>query len=279
MSHVPFTIGDLTLAVPARAASEAAFIYREIFERGCYLKHGVQLGSDAVVLDVGANIGLFSLYVARKFAGVRVHAFEPTPPIVACARENLAAHPNVLLHEVALGAAEARTEILFFPRAPGNSTLHAGDKREECDAMSRGFRMSDVWGVSVLHGLALSLLYPLRRRLLRAYFAGRFDEGVRHDCRVTTLDRMIAEARITSIDLLKIDVEGAEREVLEGLSDENLARVAQLVLEVSPKHKPWIETLRARLTRSGFTRVVVESAVPRSDYRGDVYPCVVFAVR
>jgi len=274
-----FSIGELQVAAPPRAAREVAFIYREIFEQGGYLKHGIQVHAGDVVFDVGANVGLFSLYLARRCDVGRVYAFEPTPPIYDCARQNLTAHPNVTLRNVGLGAADAACEVLYFPRAPGNSTLHERDKRDECEALSQGFRMSDVWGASKLHGALLSLLYPLRRRILRSYFAGRFEEGVRYACQVTTLDSVMAEAQLAHVDLLKIDVEGAEVDVLRGLSDANLARIRQLAVEVSPKHKPWLPSLTHRLTESGFRSVVIESVVPRSDYRGDVYPCVVFARR
>lgn len=273
------TLGDLTLSVPQRAAGEAAFIYREIFEQRCYFKHGVSVKDGDVVLDVGANIGLFSLYLAQKYPHASIHAFEPTPPIHACAHKNLAAYPQVKLHALGLAEAEKQLDILYFPRAPGNSTLYAHDKREECDALSSGFRMSDVWGTSKLHFLALSLLYPVRRRLLRSYFASRFREGVTYRCLLGTLDRVIAEQQLDRIDLLKVDVEGAEVDVFLGLSDDNLEKVAQVALEVSPRHKPWIPQLTARLRRAGLRRVVTESVVPRSDFQRDVYPCVVFAVR
>lgn len=279
MNTTTLSIGDLRLAVPHRAASEVAFIYREIYEQHAYLKHGISVGPGDVVLDVGANVGLFSLYLAERCKVARVIAFEPTPPIYACARENLAAYPNVEVRELGLGAAESAREILYFPRAPGNSTLHEADKREECERMSRGFRMSDVWGASKLHAALLSLLFPLRRKILRSYFDGRFREGIRYQCRVTTLDCALDEAQVGEVALLKVDVEGAEVDVFRGLSDENLARIRQVAVEVSPKHKAWIATLHARFARSGFAHVRIESVVPRSDYRTDVYPCVVFARR
>ena len=40
------------------------FLYEEIFEQRTYLQHGVTLHEGAVVLDIGANIGLFSIFAA-----------------------------------------------------------------------------------------------------------------------------------------------------------------------------------------------------------------------
>ena len=40
---------------------ETDYLYQEIFEDQCYLRHGIRLRDGATVVDIGANIGLFSL--------------------------------------------------------------------------------------------------------------------------------------------------------------------------------------------------------------------------
>ncbi|HYO62398.1 MAG TPA: amino acid adenylation domain-containing protein, partial [Pyrinomonadaceae bacterium] len=50
---------------------ETYSLYEEIFEERVYLKHGVELGDGAVVFDVGANIGMFSLFVGEHCRGAR----------------------------------------------------------------------------------------------------------------------------------------------------------------------------------------------------------------
>jgi hypothetical protein len=80
--------------------------------------------------------------------------------------------------------------------------------------------------------------------------------------------------------LLKVDVEGAEQAVFDGLSDENLARVRQIVTEVSADKKAWIPALEARLERAGFDRVAVTSSFPGGgDPRRDAFVCNVYALR
>jgi hypothetical protein len=44
--------------VHASSASEAHFLYQEIFEEHCYLQHGITVQEADVVVDVGANIGI-----------------------------------------------------------------------------------------------------------------------------------------------------------------------------------------------------------------------------
>lgn len=61
---------------------DVAFLYREVFQKQAYIQHGVTLSPGNTVLDVGANIGLFAAFAAKKveYSG-RVIAVEPLPPI------------------------------------------------------------------------------------------------------------------------------------------------------------------------------------------------------
>ena len=47
---------------------EASFLYNEIFEQQVYLQHGIAaaLTNGAIVFDVGANVGLFDIFLARS---------------------------------------------------------------------------------------------------------------------------------------------------------------------------------------------------------------------
>src|SRR5208283_897383 len=63
------------------------------------------------VLDIGANLGLYSLLLARSVGpSGRVIAFEPDPDLCALLRANCAANglANVEAHNMALGAAPGR---------------------------------------------------------------------------------------------------------------------------------------------------------------------------
>ena len=78
-------------------------------------------GPQAVTLDVGANLGLYTLPAAR-YSG-QVHAFEPYPPVLARLRHNLESNqvPNVTVHPVGLGATEA--DLPFAPPPDDNLGL------------------------------------------------------------------------------------------------------------------------------------------------------------
>jgi FkbM family methyltransferase len=79
-------------------------------------------GCSGPIADVGANVGVHSLFASRHFA--RVHAFEPYAPVrerlVHAVREN--GIENIVVHEVALGSEDG--EWPFF--APPDANLGTG---------------------------------------------------------------------------------------------------------------------------------------------------------
>ena len=67
-----------------------------------------RVSPDALVLDIGANIGHCSLYLAAV-AGCRVESFEADPELCAALRESIALNEfaeRLRLHEVRLGREE-----------------------------------------------------------------------------------------------------------------------------------------------------------------------------
>jgi FkbM family methyltransferase len=87
----------------------------DIFELACY--------AGATVLDVGANIGLYSVVAAQRIgdSGI-VYAFEPVPENVAYLRKNLELNgvaDRVAVQEVAVGEADGELEIFLSDRQIG----------------------------------------------------------------------------------------------------------------------------------------------------------------
>jgi hypothetical protein len=99
--------------------SEIIFIYTEIFEQRCYLRHLRALPEAPVVVDIGANVGLFSLFVARERPAARIWAFEPMPDTLAAAQRR---DPQPRRSDGAAGGAwepdrERRSLQLLFPNS------------------------------------------------------------------------------------------------------------------------------------------------------------------
>ena len=79
--------------------ADVAFLYREIEEKDCYLQHGISLLRGGTVIDVGANIGIFAAYAARKVSSKgRVIACEPLPATFAALQYNMKSTLNAGMH-------------------------------------------------------------------------------------------------------------------------------------------------------------------------------------
>ncbi|MHA4812694.1 hypothetical protein ACX0G9_31685, partial [Flavitalea flava] len=70
--------------------NEVRFLYQEIFAELCYLKHGIGLGQEGCVLDVGANIGFFTVFLHVLAPALRIYSFEPVPEVYGYLSRNRA---------------------------------------------------------------------------------------------------------------------------------------------------------------------------------------------
>jgi len=226
---------------------EAEEIYREVFERESYLRGGVSLCEGDCVFDVGANVGLFTLFVASRLRRSRVYAFEPVPAVFARLRSNVARYglEGVELFECALSSEAGEGEVTYYPGWSGMSGLFA-DAAEERELMRRVLENRGVWEGE---GMA-------------SVVAQRF-VGERYGCRVRTLSEVLAERRVERIDLLKVDVEKSELAVLAGIAEEDWPKIHQVVLEVHDREGA-LARVRETLEGRGF-RVAVEQ---EEEYRG-----------
>lgn len=266
------------------SGTETNFIYKEIFESRCYEKHGISISDGDVVFDVGANVGIFACSLLKRFHHLKLYCFEPVPNTRACLERNIAEcsvpeDQDVTILDVALGARECQATMDFFPSAPGNSTLYSERKKQEFEAIAEEVRIADIWKLNRIAAVAMLLLYPFTRRLIRKEFRQILAKVEPVVCTVRTLSRVLEELGVERIDLLKVDVEGAELDVLEGIEERHWPLIRQLVLEVAPANKPQLDALTKRLHSLGFTKVVVEHMLGNSQETRTFEPCNLYALR
>ena len=75
------------------------------------------------LVDVGANVGQFSLLVRALHPEAQIHAFEPLPDMAARYRAVFAGDARVTLHEVAAGEEAGEAEINISASADSSSLL------------------------------------------------------------------------------------------------------------------------------------------------------------
>ncbi|HEP8060242.1 TPA: FkbM family methyltransferase, partial [Pseudomonas aeruginosa] len=245
--------------------NETEYVYQEIFVDEVYSRDGIVLPPDAVVLDVGANIGLFSLYIASRAPRARVVAFEPLAPIRRRLEANLGLYaPQVEVFGIGLSDAEREETFTYYP---GYSTFSGiaeyADASGERDVIRRYLSNQGEEGGA---NLLLDNIDEILDDRLRAEA---------HRCRLRRLDQVIGELGLERIDLLKIDVQRAEMDVLLGLDDAALAKVRQIVLEVHDKRDGATagraDALSDLLRRHGFEVSIRQDALLEGTDRYNCY--------
>ncbi|OXM47960.1 amino acid adenylation protein [Amycolatopsis alba DSM 44262] len=208
------------LKVYSPQPSETEYLYQDVFEHRTYDRGGVRYPETGVVIDVGAHIGLFTLYAKSKSPALRVLAFEPCPPLFDALRRTTGELDGVELHAFALGAKADSARFTYYPDLTGMSSFHPDDAQERA-------LLSAILGNSAhLNGGGEGARLAGSHQYLDERLA-----AVTYTCARKTLSTALAESGIEHVDLLKIDVQKAELEVLEGVADEDWGKIDQVVVE------------------------------------------------
>jgi FkbM family methyltransferase len=186
---------------------------REIVDERVYLQRGVRVGEGDVVFDVGANVGVAAAFFAAN-CGATVHSFEPVKPIYDILRENLRPFPNCIAHNVGLSSSSGRATITYYPNADAMSGLYADPEIDR------------LFTLECFHNVGMTADEAQRA------LVGRFDDSVVLDCELRTLSSVLRDHAVDRVHLLKIDVERAELDVLNGIDDNDWPRIDQIVAEV-----------------------------------------------
>lgn len=97
--------------------SDAGLIYNILLKRGSKAEYALPpeaalaAGEVKRVLDIGANVGIASLYFAATFRNAEVHAFEPVQANCEVLKANARWLPRIHVHEYALGAHDGELEL------------------------------------------------------------------------------------------------------------------------------------------------------------------------
>jgi len=230
------------MAIHHHRAYETDFVYREVFVEQIYTQHFGSLPAKSCVVDVGANIGLFSLLVKQLYPEARVYAFEPSPVHFGLLRQNLAPYPSLQLFQQGLGETVTHKRFTYYPNYSVMSGFHA-DADEDRQLLAAG----------IAGQLQLETAEKLEaaERYIEILMDNKLENAQEFDCPITTLSTLIDEQKIDRIDLLKIDAEKAELDVLKGINDADWSKIHRIVVEAHDR--PSCEIICAQLTAHGYT--------------------------
>jgi len=119
-----------------------ACVFTEL-QRDDYGLEQIELTHDDIVLDVGSNIGMFAIYVKKKF-GCKVVCFEPVPLNFEHLKENIKLNGLNLedfeLHNIAITAKDDDIIEIGTPgyNTGGSSIFHKCDIISQCKTKKLG---------------------------------------------------------------------------------------------------------------------------------------------
>jgi FkbM family methyltransferase len=203
---------------------------------------------DMTVLDIGGHVG----YYTRRASNLvgekgRVVAFEPHPRNHAMLKRNVGLRHNVTLLQLALAENEGTAELHDYLMMSASGSLHYDESMREVQ-------------------LSQSAAGDFAPRL-----EANFQPQI-YTVRTAPVDDLMAELHISQVDVVKMDIEGAEMGALRGMkgiisNSPNLA----LVMEYNPLglkafgNDP-VDSLREVLAMGFSTLQVIEANGSFTDY-------------
>lgn len=225
---------------------ETDFIYKEIFEEKVYLKNDIILKDDSCIFDIGANIGLFSLYNLLNLKNAKLFSFEPSPRLCEMIRYNTREYSDrIKVFQCGLSSKEGSAVFSFYP---GYSIIS-------------GFKTDSSEDMRTIKSGLLGNEKPkdeFEELCINEMLEEKLKEKEEYDCPLRTVSSIIKEENIKVIDLLKIDAEKSELEIMAGIDDQDWDIIMQLIMEVHDIDNKEKDKILALLTDKGFEVVMDE---------------------
>jgi len=139
---------------PSMTPEEYRGLYREVVTNDCYRLEGLRFAPD-VIVDIGANIGVFTMRSVELFPSAHIVAVEPHPVNFRNLATRVMSVPNVKLVNAAIGIGE-----VFHRKDPDNGA-HAKYLSHSLDFSSEQTALPE-WDEVNIPSLMLDELAPAR---------------------------------------------------------------------------------------------------------------------
>ena len=194
MSTVPLRFRNgLELAMVSGGYAGYRLLFPEIYLEKCYQPNPDFVPrKDWTVVDLGANMGFYTLQAAYADNSARVIAVEPIPAYVCILKENISR--NSMNH---------RVQVI------------------EAAVTSRGQSQvpMTIWFSASGEPMVWTVVPQDAKRVQTIHVPG------------ITLAEVFERGRIDRCDLLKVDIEGAEYDIFEAVSERLWKRIHRIVME------------------------------------------------
>ncbi len=212
-------------------------IFKEIFQGEVYRRHGIVLPDGATVFDIGANMGLFTLWVGTTVPGARLFSFEPIPATAEVLALNAEIHGlDAKVYAAGIAEAERTETFTYYPFFSSTSGRFPDLAKDRADIKAHILNEQRVLDEQTAQGSGGNgSTFEEWRRERETVLDEWLDEHMKSEkvaCRLTTISSVIQEHSLETIDLLKIDAERSELDALAGIADTDWPKIRQLVIEV-----------------------------------------------
>jgi len=148
-----------------------------------YSNSKISINDGDTIIDIGAHIGLFILYITQFYKNGKIFCMEPDPDNFKLLEQNLKQNQisNVFIFNTAVSKNSTKINLYKNDDESGHSIILPTSKSIEVESV--------------------------------------------------TLNDILLESKISHCSLLKLDCEGAEYEIIESLSKENLKIIQNIILE------------------------------------------------
>jgi FkbM family methyltransferase len=196
-----FSRNELSVPFFLRAGTSDIGIYEQVFfdqEYDFSVTHPPK-----VILDAGANIGLASIYFANKYPEAKIIAIEPEGSNFELLKKNVEPYSNIIPVQAAL-----------WDKNESISLVDPG--LDKCGFMTRkeGVKEKDLGDI----------------------LAKKTDIPEFHQVPGMTVDKIMEDYNLSEVDILKIDIEGAEKEVFKDTSAW-IGNVNSIIVELHERMK------------------------------------------
>jgi FkbM family methyltransferase len=179
---------------------DVAFVtFMEVKIEEVYKKGNIEVKPGDTVLDIGANYGFFSLYAVEKGAS-KIISLEPFDSTYKCLEKNTESFEQIITVNAAISSEEGEAKFVLNSDYSGSSYLLSN------------VSISDDGGVFITP-----------------------DDHNIFSVKTTTINKIIEQYNIDKIDFLKVDCEGGELDLFKTITDENLSKVKNTVIEYHSK--------------------------------------------
>ena len=222
---------------------ETEYVYNEIFVDKVYLKHGITINEGDTVIDIGANIGLFTLFINQHCRNTEVYSFEPSPVVYELLKANSEIYGSqVKTFNYGVSDKRKTAQFTFYRNSSVFSSFNANEDEDKEAIQAVVRNMFNEMG-------------SLERVETEEYVKEITNERLNsqtYECKLLSVSDIIEENKIEKIDLLKIDAEKSELDIIKGIKESDWDKIRQIVIEIHDKIGNIFEEIKSILTLKGF---------------------------